>query len=354
MSKIYIFLLSAIFLSTELFANKDIEWKLILNWKSTLTPLSSPSFKISRMVKDMSDGKFVIKIDGLEKHQSSSKIIQMVQNNTYSIAHTDSHQSKDEDINTIWFTGIPLGMTMKEQYSWFYYGGGQEYMSNVYKKFDLLAFPGGDLGSQMGGWFKKEIKDITDFNGLNINTKGITSEILSMHKVNIKDIPTSKINDAFLNGKLDMISGTSPSMDIKMGFHKVAPYYYTSWDKPASQTQFLINKTAFEKLPIQYQVILTTAIKSAAYDLYYENFYESLKAWDKIQKDYPNIKIKSLPKNVLLTIQNSKELIFEQYSKENKLFKEIYNNQKQFIKKARNWSQLEEYSYIKSINELKK
>jgi TRAP-type mannitol/chloroaromatic compound transport system substrate-binding protein len=354
MGKIYILLLSAIILSTELFANKDIEWKLALNWKSTLTPLSSPSFKIARMVKDMSDGKFVIKIDGLEKHQSSSKIIQMVQNNTYNIAHTDSHQSKDQDINTIWFTGIPLGMTMKEQYSWFYYGGGQKYMSDVYQEFNLLAFPGGDLGSQMGGWFKKEITDISDFNGLKVNTKGITSEILSMHKVIIKDIPTSKINDAFLNGNLDMISGTSPSMDVKMGFHKVAPYYYTSWDKPASQTQFLINKTAFEKLPMQYQIILTTAIKSAAYDLYYENFYESSQAWDKIQKDFPKIQIKTLPKNVLLQIQKSKKLIFDQYSKENKLFKEIYNSQKQFIQKTRNWSQIEEYSYIKSINELNK
>jgi len=353
MSKISIYLLSAILLSTELFAKIDIEWKLALNWKSTLTPLSSPSFKISRMVKDMSNGKFVIKIDGLEKLQPSSDIIDMVQKNNYSIAHTDSIQWKDEDINTIWFTGIPLGMTMKEQYSWFYYGGGQKYMANVYGKFNLLAFPGGDLGSQMGGWFKKEITNISDFNGLNVNTTGITTEILSMYKVNIKNYPTSKINDAFLNGELDMINGTSPSMDIKIGYHKVAPYYYTSWNKPASQTQFLVNKEAYEQLPHQYQVILTTAIKAASYDLYYENFYESLKAWDKIQKDFPNIQIRSLPKKVLLDIQNSKKLIFEQYSKENKLFKEIYTSQKEFIDKARTWSNLEEYHYLKSLNELK-
>ena len=117
----------------------------------------------------------------------------MVQENEYQIAHTNSSQWKDQDINTIWFSGIPLGMTMKEQYTWFYYGGGQNYMSKVYDKFNLIAFPGGDLGTQMGGWFKKEINNISDFNGLKYNTKGITSEILSMHKVNIKDIPRSKI-----------------------------------------------------------------------------------------------------------------------------------------------------------------
>jgi len=354
MSKISIFLLSTILLCSKLFANEDIEWRLALNWKSTLTPLSSPSFKISRMVKDMSNGKFVIKIDGLEKHQSSDKILHKLQSNHYQIAHTDSIQWKDNDINTIWFSGIPLGMTMKEQYAWFYYANGQKYMSTVYDKFNLLAFPGGDLGSQMGGWFKKEITSSSDFNGLNINTKGITSEILSMYKVNLKKFPTSQINEAFLNGELDMISGTSPSMDIKIGYHKVAPYYYTSWNKPASQTQILINKTAFEKLPHQYQAILTNAIKVASYELYYENFYESLKAWEKIQQDFPNIKIKSLPTNVLQDLQNTKELIFKQYSKENKLFKEIYDSQKEFIKKARKWSHLEEYHYLKSIEELQK
>ncbi|MDC0933095.1 ABC transporter substrate-binding protein [Arcobacteraceae bacterium] len=349
-----IILLTIILFSSNLLANKDIEWKIALNWKSTLTPLSSPSFQIANMVKQMSEGKFIIKIDGLEKYDSSANMITQIQENEYQMVHTNSSALKEKDINTIWFTGIPLGMTMKEQYSWFYYGDGQKYMSNIYAKFNLLAFPAGDLGTQMSGWSKKEIKSISDFHGLQINTQGITSEILSMHKVILKDLPTSQINNAFLEGKLDMISGTSPSMDIKMGYHKIAPFYYTSWDKPASQTQFIVNKTAFENLPYQYKKILTTAIKLASYDLYYENFYESLQAWDKIKTDFPNIQIKSLPKEVLISLSKSKKLIFEQYSKENKLFKEIYNNQQQFIKKARRWSQLEEFSYIKSINNLDK
>ena len=353
MHKISILLLSILILSTNIFANQEVEWKIALNWKSTLTPLSSPSYKIANMVKIMSDGKFIIKIDGLEKHELDANLLKNIQNNTYQMAHLDSSKWKDQEINTIWFTGIPLGMTRKEQYSWFYYGDGLKYMSSVYSKLNLLAFPAGDLGSQTGGWFKKEIKSISDFDGLKVNIQGITSEILLMHKVILRDIKRGKINNAFLENDLDVISGTSPSMDIKMGYHKVAPYYYTSWDRPASQTQFLVNKEAFSKLPLQYKEILTTAIKTAAHDLYYENFYESLKAWDKIQKDYPNIQIRTLPKKVLEDLATSKDLIFKQYSKENKLFKEIYENQQMFLKKARQWSILEEYSYINSTKQLK-
>ena len=355
MLKIFIYILSFIICSSQLFANKHkyVEWKLALNWKSTLAPLSSPSFAISKIVREMSNGKFTIKIDGLEKHQSSN-LENMIQKNQYQMIHSDSSLWKKLDINTIWFTGIPFGMTRKEHLTWFYYGDGQQYMSQVYGKFNLLAFPGGDLGSLMGGWSNKEILSSSDFNDLQVNTKGITSEILSMYNANIKDISRSKINNAFINNKLDFITATSPSMDIKMGYHKIASYYYTSWDKPSAQTQFLINKTAYEELSPQYKTILNNAIKIASYDLYYENFYESLKALEKIQNEFTNVQIKSLPKSVLQDLEKSKKLIFEQYSKENKMFKEIYSNQKTFLKRARKWSEIEEYSYIKSLESLKK
>jgi len=344
------FLLLTLF-STQLFAVKYVKWEIALDWKSTLTPLSSSAFKISEIAKKLSDNRFTINVSGLEKQQNID-LFQMVQDNKYQMIHANSSIGINSDINTIWATGIPLGMTSKEQNSWFYYGEGEKLISKVYDKFNLLSFPAGDLGAQTGGWFKKEIKKTSDFNGLNINAKGITSEILSMHYVNIKKISSSNISKAFLNGQLDVISGTSPSMDIKMGYHKIAPYYYTTWDKPSSQTQFLINKKAFEELPVEYRDILLYAIKIASSEMYNENFYESLKAWSKIQKDYPNIQIKTLPEEVLQDLTKSKKLIFEQYSKENKLFKEIYESQKDFLKKARQWSKIEEFSYIKSMNEL--
>jgi len=352
MIKLIFYFFSIVILTSQLVASKNIEWKLALNWKSTLSPLASPPFKMAQMVKEMSNGKFVIKIDGLEKHNNPSNLFQMTQKNVYQMAHTNSTFTQNKEINTIWFTGIPFGMTTKEQYSWFYYGGGEKYMKKIYKPYNLLAFPAGDLGAQMGGWFKKEIHTLSDFKNLNVNTTGIINEILSMYNVKHNKIPSNEINTAFLNGDLDMIEGTSPSMDIKMGFHKLAPFYYTSWSKPASQTQFLVNKDIFDALPTQYQIILTTAIKMVSYDLYYENFYESSKAWNKIKKEFPNIQIKTLPTEILNNLQNTKKIIFEQYAKKNKLFKEIYKSQINFQKKARQWSELEEFSYIQSVNKL--
>ncbi|MGB5866763.1 MAG: ABC transporter substrate-binding protein [Arcobacteraceae bacterium] len=319
-----------------------------MNWPSTLAPISSPSYKMAEMVKEMSNGRFLIKIDGEEKLSHKQNLLTMVQENTYQMAHSSSENWKNIDLNTIWFTGVPFGMTTTEQYTWFYYGNGQKYMSKVYDKLNILSYPGGNLGSLMGGWSREEIKDISQLKNLQINTQGIQKEILSVYGIIAKNIPSSQIKEEYEKGNIDVINGTSPSMDIQLGYHKIAPYYYTSWDKPAYQMQFLINKKAFEKLPQSYKAILKIAMKTAAYDVYYENFNSSSKAWEKIQTEYPNIEVKSFSKEIIEKLYQAKEFLFKSYAKENKLFNEIYEDQKIFLQRVRPLTKLQEYSYIKT------
>jgi len=349
-----IFLLFTIFiLSTSLYASKNIQWNLAISVPSTFSPISSASFILAKTVNEMSNGRFIIKIDGKEKQQTNENILDLVQAKTYEIGHTSSSAMQNNEINTIWFRGTPFGMTSKEQYTWYYYGQGQKYMSKVFDQYGVLSFPGGSLDTQMFGWSTKKISNLTDLEGLKINQNGIISEILSFYKVKLQDIPLSQNLEAFKTAKLDIINGISPSIDIKMGFHKVAKYYYKSWDQPSSHMQFIVNKKAFESLPKNYQSILTAAIKIAATDVFIENFYTSAKALKKIQEEFPNIQILSLPNAVLQGLKKSTTIVFEQYAKENKLFKEIYNDQKEFLKLIRPLSILGEYSYIQDTTTLK-
>lgn len=349
----FFLLLSSLLYSSTLFANISVQWNLVMNWKSTLAPISSPSYKMAQMVKEMSNGRFLIKIDGQEKLNKKQNILTLLQENSYQMAHSSSENWKNIDLNTIWFTGVPFGMTTTEQYTWFYYGNGQKYMSKVYDKLDILSFPGGNLGPLMGGWSRKEITNISDFKNLQVNTQGIASDILSVYGIIPTNIPSSKIQEEYAKGNIDVINGTSPSMDIQLGYHKITPYYYTAWDKPAYQMQFLVNKKAFEKLPKNYKAILQTAMKTAGYDLYYENFDSSSKAWEKITNEYPNIEVKSFSNDILKKLKQSKEFLFQSYAKENKLFEEIYKDQKMFLKRVRPWTKIEEYSYIKTTDKLK-
>lgn len=339
--------------STTLSAAKKVTWKLAMTWPSTLTPLASPPQKVAQMVKDMSGGKFIIKIHGKEKHKSALGILDFVKNRQYEMGHSGSYYWKGKDINTIWFTTVPFGMTMKEQYAWFYYGDGMKYMNKVYDKFKILNFPGGNTGVQMGGWFAKEINSVADLKGIKMRIPGLAGEVMAKLGVKVTNIPAGELYTSLDRGTIDALEWVGPGMDIKMGFHKVAPYYYTGWHEPASEMQFMVNKKAFNKLPKEYQAMLVVAMKAASADMYYENFAASSEAWAKMKTDFPNIKVKSFPKDVVIAMKKATNEVFDNYASKNPLFKEIYENQQAFMKKARAWSKMGEYNYIKTSDMVK-
>jgi TRAP-type mannitol/chloroaromatic compound transport system substrate-binding protein len=351
MNKIYklsLVLLTLTSLTTTLNAAKKVKWKLAMTWPSTLTPLASPTHKVAQMVEEMTGGNFVIKVHGKEKHKSALGILDFVKNNQYQMGHSGSYYWKGKDINTIWFTTVPFGMTMKEQYAWFYYGDGIKYMNKVYDKFKILNFPGGNTGVQMGGWFRNQINTVEDLKGIKMRIPGLAGEVMAKLGVNVTNIPAGELYTSLDRGTIDALEWVGPGMDIKMGFHKVASYYYTGWHEPASEMQFMVNKRAFKKLPKEYQAILITAMKAAASDMYYENFHASSEAWSKMKTDFPNIKVKSFPAPVVKAMKNATNEVFNKYSSKNALFKEIYENQQAYIKKARAWSKMGEYNYIKT------
>jgi len=332
---------------------KIVKWKLAETWPSTLTPLASPPMKVAQMVKEMSDGKFTIKVEGKEKHKAPLGIFDMVKNDRYQMGHSGSYYWKGKDINTVWFTTVPFGMTMKEQYAWFYYGDGIKYMKEVYDKFGILNFPGGNTGVQMGGWFRKKINTVSDLKGLKMRIPGLAGEVMAKLGVNVTNIPAGELYTALDRGTIDALEWVGPGMDFKMGFYKVAPYYYTGWHEPASEMQFMVNKKEFSKLPKSYQAMLVTAMKAASADMYYENFAESATAWSKMKTDYPNIKVESFPKPVVQAMKKATDEVMNKYASKNKLFKEIYQNQQAFMKKARVWSKMGEYNYIKTCDMVK-
>ena len=152
--------------------------------------------------------------------------------------------------------------------------------------------------------------------------------------VNVTNIPAGELYTSLDRGTIDALEWVGPGMDIKIGFYKVAPYYYTGWHEPASEMQFIINKRAWKKLPDEYKEMLIVAMKAASMDMYIENFAASADAWAKMKTEYPNIKVKQFPKPVLKAMKKATDEVFEKYAKKDKLFAEIWEDYKAFMKKA--------------------
>jgi TRAP-type mannitol/chloroaromatic compound transport system substrate-binding protein len=305
----------AALISSPLFAAKKVKWKLAMTWPSTLTPLATPPEQLANMVKQMSGGKFIIQVQGKEKHKSALGILDMVKNKQYEMGHTSSYYYKGKSIATALLTTTPFGMTSTEQYAWYYYGGGEALTKKVYDRFKVDCYPGGNTGVQMGGWFRKEINSLSDLQGLKMRIPGMAGEVFAKLGVNVTNIPAGELYTSLDRGTIDALEWVGPGMDIKMGFHKVAPYYYTGWHEPASEMHFFVNQRAFKRLPDEYKTMLKTAIKAVAADMMYENFDMSVNAWETMKKDYPDIKVKTFPKEVLKAMKKSTDEVMESYAK---------------------------------------
>ncbi len=328
-------------------AEKKVKWKLATTWGSNLPPFTDTVINMAKMVETMSGGDFTIRIDSANKHKSAFGILDMVKLGQYDMGHSASYYWKGKDIALLPLTTMPFGMTAAEQNAWFYHGGGMALMQEAYAPHNVYSYPGGNTGQQMGGWFAKEINSLDDLKGLKMRIPGFAGEVMAKLGLTVTNITVGELYMALERGTIDALEWVGPGMDINMGFHKIAPYYYTGWHEPATELQFLVNKKKFDTLSDKNKEILTVAMKLSAYDMFTQNFDMSAEAWTKMAKDYPNIKVRTFPKEVMDAMKAENAKLITEKAAANPMLKKILDSQDAYQKKARVWTEISDYSYLK-------
>jgi TRAP-type mannitol/chloroaromatic compound transport system substrate-binding protein len=330
-------------------AGEKVRWKLAETWGPNFPVFGDASKNMARMVNEMSDGRFTIRIDSANKHKAPFGVFDFVKNGQYQMGHSASYYWKGKDINTLFFTTLPFGMTSPEQYAWFYHGGGMELMQKVYDKYGIMSFPGGNTGNQMGGWFKKEINSLEDLKGLKMRIPGFAGEVLAKLGASPTNIPPGELYTALERNTIDALEWVGPSLDLRMGFHKIAPYYYTGWHEPATELQFMVNQKAYDALPKDLQKILTIAMKTASYDMYTQSTHESSINLAKILTEYPNVQIRSFPEEVMSAIRDANQSLLDEFASKDELSAEILESLKNYQKDARAWTDISDRAYLNSF-----
>ena len=329
---------------------KKYRWKLAETWGPNFPIFGDATKNMAKMVKEMSNGRLDIRIDSSNKHKSALGIFDFVKSGQYQMGHSGSYYWKGKNFNTLFFTTIPFGMTAPEQYAWFYHGGGMELMKEVYDQYGILSFPGGNTGNQMGGWFKKEINSVEDLKGLKMRIPGFAGEVLAKLGAKPTNIPPGELYTALERNTIDALEWVGPSLDLRMGFHKIAPYYYTGWHEPGTELQFMVNEKAFNSLPKDLQQILTIAMKTAAYDMYAQSMHMSGENLATIQKDYPNVKMLSFPNSVMNKIKETNDELLKEFAAKDPMTAEILNSMNAYKDKVRAWTNLSDRAYLDNFD----
>ena len=195
----------------------------------------------------MSGGKFEVSVHAAGELMPAFGVVDGVQQGTVEVAHTAPYYFFGKNECFALGCAIPFGLNSRQMTAWMYEGNGLKLMREFYAKYNIINFPGGNTGAQMGGWYRKEIKTVADIKGLKMRIGGFAGKVLERMGGVPQNIPGGEIYQALEKGTIDAAEWVGPYDDQKLGFNKVAPfYYYPGWWEGGPQLDFFINQKAFD------------------------------------------------------------------------------------------------------------
>lgn len=317
----------------------------------------APGIIIER-IKEITNDRFIIEPFKDEKI-STDEILKKVGNGKDVQCGFNGIYYNDKRYKVLYFgSAIPYGLTPQEQTAWLLYKKNSQskltYIQELYQKPELdlnvIPFPAAATGAQMGGWFKKEIKTIQDFNNITMRIPGLGGEVLKDYfKVKLdRDlprgaIPANKIVESLKNDKIDAAEWTGPYDDIKLGLHEAgAKYYYSpGWWEPSTTFDMLVNKDAWDNLPSHYQEIFKAVCLETYTEILAEYNQNNSKTLEELRKGkIGDITLSEFSPQILQATQIKTQELLEYYASRDDLFNQVYEEWKSFKRRIREWSKL--------------
>ena len=245
-------------------AEPAVRWRLASSWPKNLDTIYVAAELIAKRVAAATEGRFEIRVFGPGEVVPAFQVADAVQQGTVECAHTASVFFFGKDPVFALDGQIPFGMTSRQMTAWMYDGGGLELLREFYRDYNIVNFPCGNTGTQMGGWFRKEVQSLSDLKGLKFRIGGFGGVLLQRLGVVPQNIPGGDIYTSLDKGTIDAAEFIGPYDDEKLGLYRIAKYYhYPSYWDPCGQITMYVNAKAWESLPAHYQTIFEAACAQA-------------------------------------------------------------------------------------------
>jgi TRAP-type mannitol/chloroaromatic compound transport system substrate-binding protein len=331
---------------------ETIRWRLASSFPKALDTIYGGAETFAKYVNDMSGGKFQISVHAGGELMPPFGVVDGVQQGTVEAAHTCAYYFFGKDDTFAMGTAIPFGLNSRQLTSWMYHGNGLKLFREFYDQYNIINFPCGNSGAQMGGWFRKEIKGVSDLNGLKFRVGGFAGKVLTKLGVVPQAIPGGEIYQALERGTIDACEWVGPYDDEKLGFQRVAPfYYYPGWWEGGAQIDVYINKNAFNALSPENQAIVTAAAAQAHSDM--QAKYDALNPQALKRLVAGGTKVVAFPKSTMDAAFKASMELYTELSDTNPNWKKIYEDYSNFRRDQNLWFRFTEArfdSYMQSVN----
>src|SRR6185295_5575649 len=267
-----------------------------------------------------------------------------VQNGTVECCHTAPYYFFGKDPTFAFACAIPFGMNVRQQNAWMYHGGGLALMREFFKDYNMISFPAGNTGAQMGGWFRKEIKTVDDLKGLKMRIGGTGGLPLTKLGVVPQQIPGGDIYPALEKGTIDAAEWVGPYDDEKLGFNKVAKYYYyPGWWEGCAQLSLYVNADQWNALPKTYQAILEAACARAKLLMVAKYDTQNPPALKRLVAG--GTQIKPYSHDIMVACYKAAFDLYDETAAKNEKFKKIYEAWKPYRQEEYLWFRVAENTF---------
>ena len=250
-------------------AQAAVRWRLASSFPKSLDTIYGGAEVFAKAVKAMSGGKFEISVHAGGELMPPFGVVDGVQNGSVEMCHTVPYYFYGKNPAFALGSAIPFGLNSRQMTAWMMHGNGRKLMNEFYAKYSMVSFAGGNTGCQMGGWFRKEIKSVADFKGMKMRLGGgLIGEVMQKLGAVPQSLPGGEIYQALEKGTIDAAEWVGPYDDQKLGFNKVAPfYYYPGWWEGGPKVDFFINQKAMDGLSAENKAIVEAAAAVASSDM---------------------------------------------------------------------------------------
>ena len=323
-----------------------MKWRMVTTWPKNFPGLGTGANLLAEMIGKLSDGRLTVNVYGAGELVPAFEAMDAVGSGTVEMGHGAPYYWKGKVAAAQYLAAMPFGLNAQEQNAWFQYGGGQELADRIYAEMGCKFFPSGNTGTQMGGWFNKEINALSDYNGLKMRIPGLGGEVVKAAGGNVVNLPGGEIPPALQSGALDATEWVGPYNDLAFGLYKSAKYYYyPGWHEPATVLENFVNLEAYGKLPDDLKEIVRIANLAANQTVLSEFTARNNNALAVLRNKH-GVDVRKFPDEVLTGLGELSGKVLGELTASDPLSAEVFQSIVSFRKDVVDWSRSSEGAFL--------
>jgi TRAP-type mannitol/chloroaromatic compound transport system substrate-binding protein len=334
-------------------AQANVRWRMASSFPKSLDTIFGSAETFSKTVKALSGGKFEVSVHAAGELLPAFGVVDAIQNGTVEMAQTAAYYFTGKNSIFAFGCAVPFGLTARQMDSWMEHGNGRKLMDAFYANYNMKSRSAGNTGTQMGGWYRKEINTVSDLKGLKMRMGGgLFGEAMLKLGVVPQNMPAGDVYQALEKGTLDAVEFVGPYDDEKLGFNKVAPYYYyPGWWEGGAELEFFINTKAYAALTPEFQAIVDAATDVAARDMTAK--YDAVNPTALKRLVGEKTQLKAFSKEIMDAGFKASMEVFAEHEAKSAEFKKIHQDMRAFQRDQLLWARFSELRFDNYMTTLK-